>query len=222
MLTNPGRPQYQDIIDEAWGDQVADMVVRRYPDAAARDADLAGIAPATLAGQLIAIVPAAGAPYFEQHDGAAFVPTAGHCLATKKGPAAQTDATGAFNVCSITLANAKKNRIYLVDANGSGYNTNAGNNNLTLDLHATGNGVDLGVTPFGTLLGGPNEWLRASIGFWFVPTQDGTLFVEIRASATAAAYRVPANSCSLRIVDGGPAAFATILQERDHIETAPA
>jgi hypothetical protein len=70
-MPNPGRPQYQDIIDEAWGDQVADRVVRRYVDAVERDDDLAGFTPAELAGQLIAIVPALpAAPYLQEHDGA--------------------------------------------------------------------------------------------------------------------------------------------------------
>jgi hypothetical protein len=70
-MPNPGRPQYQDIIDEAWGDQVADRVVRRYVDDVERDADLAGFTPAELAGQLVAIVPAAPAsPYLQRHDGA--------------------------------------------------------------------------------------------------------------------------------------------------------
>jgi hypothetical protein len=55
MATNPARPQYQDIIDEAWGDQVADHVIRRYADKAERDADLAGIAPADLDGQVVAL-----------------------------------------------------------------------------------------------------------------------------------------------------------------------
>ena len=50
-MTNPARPEFQDIIDEAWGDQVADHVIRRYPDTATRDADL----PAPEVGQVVAI-----------------------------------------------------------------------------------------------------------------------------------------------------------------------
>jgi hypothetical protein len=75
MATNPDRPQYQDIIDEAWGQSVADHVIRRYRDAAERDADLAGISPADLAGQVVAIVDPAGVPFLEQHDGAAWIST---------------------------------------------------------------------------------------------------------------------------------------------------
>jgi hypothetical protein len=78
MATNPERPQYQDIIDEAWGDQVADHVIRRYRDAAERDADLAGFSPADLAGQVIAIAPGGALPYLQAHDGAGWanLPTA--------------------------------------------------------------------------------------------------------------------------------------------------
>jgi hypothetical protein len=74
VLSNPVRPQLNDIIDEAWGDQVADMVVRRYPDVASRDADLGAFTAATLAGQLVAIVPALpGVPYLQQHNGAGWI-----------------------------------------------------------------------------------------------------------------------------------------------------
>jgi hypothetical protein len=74
MLSNPVRPQFEDIIDEAWGDQVADMVVRRYVDTAARDADLAGFDPTTLAGQVVGIVPAVpGVPFLQIHNGSGWV-----------------------------------------------------------------------------------------------------------------------------------------------------
>jgi hypothetical protein len=70
VLSNPVRPEFQDIIDEAWGDQVSDMVVRRYVDTAARDSDLGAFTPATLDGQVVAIVPAPpGVPYLQQHNG---------------------------------------------------------------------------------------------------------------------------------------------------------
>jgi hypothetical protein len=72
MASNPDRPQFQDTIDEAWGQSVADHVVRRYPDAAARDADLA-LPPAELAGQVVAIGPAAGPVHLQCHDGATWV-----------------------------------------------------------------------------------------------------------------------------------------------------
>ena len=55
MATNPARPQFQDVIDEAWGDQVADHVIRRFATAGDRDTDLAGIAAADLAGQLVTV-----------------------------------------------------------------------------------------------------------------------------------------------------------------------
>jgi hypothetical protein len=68
MATNPARPAYQDVIDEAWGDQVADHVLRRYPDAAARDLDLSGIAAVDLQGQVVVLLPAGGIPHFEYYD----------------------------------------------------------------------------------------------------------------------------------------------------------
>jgi hypothetical protein len=71
MATNPARPAYQDVIDEAWGDQVADHVIRRYPDAAARDLDLSGVAAVDLQGQVVVLVPAGGIPHFEYYDQAA-------------------------------------------------------------------------------------------------------------------------------------------------------
>jgi hypothetical protein len=69
MATNPARPNYQDIIDEAWGDQVADHVIRRYRDTAERDADFVGVPPDELTGQMIAIIAGGQIPYLQQHDG---------------------------------------------------------------------------------------------------------------------------------------------------------
>jgi hypothetical protein len=75
-MPNPNRPQYQDTIEETWGQAVADTVVRRYTSSADRDADLAGFTPAQLTGQVVAIAPGAGAlPYLMQHNGAAWVLT---------------------------------------------------------------------------------------------------------------------------------------------------
>jgi hypothetical protein len=69
-MPNPNRPQYQDTIEETWGQAVADTVVRRYANSADRDADLAGLTPAELAGQVVAIAPGGGAAaYLQQHDG---------------------------------------------------------------------------------------------------------------------------------------------------------
>jgi len=50
-MANPARPVTLDIIDTAWGRAVADSVVRVYPNAATRDADLAGFSAAELLGQ---------------------------------------------------------------------------------------------------------------------------------------------------------------------------
>jgi hypothetical protein len=71
-MPNPNRPQYQDTIEETWGDAVADTVVRRYANTADRDADLAGFTPAELAGQTIVIIPPGGPPMLQSHDGAAW------------------------------------------------------------------------------------------------------------------------------------------------------
>jgi hypothetical protein len=79
-MPNPNRPQYQDTIEETWGDAVADTVVRRYANTADRDADLAGFTPAELGGQVVAIVPGAGVlPYCQQHDGAGWRSMVGPC-----------------------------------------------------------------------------------------------------------------------------------------------
>jgi len=50
-MPNPTRPVSGQVIDTAWGLAVADSVVRVYPNAATRDADLTGILPAELLGQ---------------------------------------------------------------------------------------------------------------------------------------------------------------------------
>jgi hypothetical protein len=68
-MPNPNRPQYQDTIEETWGQAVADTVVRRYANTADRDADLAGFTPAELAGQVVAIIPGGSGAYLERHDG---------------------------------------------------------------------------------------------------------------------------------------------------------
>jgi hypothetical protein len=55
MPTNPVRPASGQIIASDWGDSVADMVVRRYANAGARDADLAGKTSADLLGQIVVL-----------------------------------------------------------------------------------------------------------------------------------------------------------------------
>jgi hypothetical protein len=76
---NPDRPQYQDTIEETWGQAVADMVVRRYATTADRDADLGGFTPAELAGQVVAIL-LGGEVFLQRHDGAAWRGEAGRVL----------------------------------------------------------------------------------------------------------------------------------------------
>jgi hypothetical protein len=72
-MPNPNRPQYQDTIEETWGQAVADTVVRRYASTADRDADLAGFSPAELAGQVVVVLRGAGLPpQVHTHDGAAW------------------------------------------------------------------------------------------------------------------------------------------------------
>jgi hypothetical protein len=72
-MPNPNRPQYQDTVEETWGQAVADTVVRRYANTADRDADLAGFTPAELAGQLVTIAPGGGVlPWLASHDGNAW------------------------------------------------------------------------------------------------------------------------------------------------------
>ena len=51
-MPNPARPVTLTTIDTAWGNAVADSVVRVYPNAATRDADLAGFSAADLLGQV--------------------------------------------------------------------------------------------------------------------------------------------------------------------------
>jgi hypothetical protein len=69
-MPNPDRPQYQDTIEETWGQAVADTVVRRYTSSADRDADLGAFTPAELGGQLIVIATPGSLPFLQQHDGA--------------------------------------------------------------------------------------------------------------------------------------------------------
>jgi hypothetical protein len=52
MPANPVRPASGQIIASDWGDSVADMVVRRYANAGARDADLGSHTAADLLGQM--------------------------------------------------------------------------------------------------------------------------------------------------------------------------
>jgi hypothetical protein len=92
-MPNPNRPQYQDTIEETWGQAVADTVVRRYANTADRDADLAGFTPAELNGQLIVIAPGGGVtPILEQHDGASWVRQ--KLLACTSNDGGMTDANG--------------------------------------------------------------------------------------------------------------------------------
>ena len=54
-MTNPGRPVDNATIDTAWGLAVADTVVRRFPNVASRDADLADFTAADLLGQVVVL-----------------------------------------------------------------------------------------------------------------------------------------------------------------------
>jgi hypothetical protein len=74
-MPNPIRPSFGEVIDETWGDLVADHVVRRYVNAAERDADLAGLTAAELAGQVVVLVPgpAGTPPQIQLHDGTGWV-----------------------------------------------------------------------------------------------------------------------------------------------------
>jgi hypothetical protein len=73
MATNPNRPQYQDTIESAWGQSVADHVVRRYATAAERDADLAGLTAADLEGQVV-VIAGSDFPSIEIFHGGAWSP----------------------------------------------------------------------------------------------------------------------------------------------------
>jgi hypothetical protein len=84
-MPNPNRPQYQDTIEETWGQAVADTVVRRYTSSADRDADLAGFTPAELAGQVVAIVQGGGVAYIEEHDGVQWHPLASRLAVGPQG-----------------------------------------------------------------------------------------------------------------------------------------
>jgi hypothetical protein len=79
-MANPDRPDFGQVIDETWGQIVADTVVRRYATTADRDADLVGFTPAQLAGQTVAIIPTDGSPaWLELHDGTGWRPTPADC-----------------------------------------------------------------------------------------------------------------------------------------------
>ena len=52
-MSNPARPVSGNVIDTVWGLNVADAVVRTYPNAASRDADLTGFTSADLLGQVV-------------------------------------------------------------------------------------------------------------------------------------------------------------------------
>ncbi|HEX3453130.1 MAG TPA: hypothetical protein VHS03_00780 [Gaiellaceae bacterium] len=66
-MPNPNRPQYQDTIEETWGQAVADTVVRRYANTADRDADFAGRPGAELIGQVVAMTPPGGRAYLQEY-----------------------------------------------------------------------------------------------------------------------------------------------------------
>jgi hypothetical protein len=96
-MPNPDRPQYQDTIEETWGQAVADTVVRRYTSSADRDADLAAFTPAELMGQVVVIAPGAGAlAYLQQHDGAAWHTVAEPIIAGKVLQTASIGGTGTW------------------------------------------------------------------------------------------------------------------------------
>jgi hypothetical protein len=54
-MANPTRPASGGVIATTWGLAVADTVVRRYPNAATRDTDLAGHTSADLLGQAVVL-----------------------------------------------------------------------------------------------------------------------------------------------------------------------
>jgi hypothetical protein len=118
-MPNPNRPQYQDTIEETWGQAVADTVVRRYANTADRDADLGSIAPDQLNGQLIAIAPGGGAdPYLQQHNGAGW-----RSLGTniQAGTVTQnTDASG-FLVLNFPVPFSVVPAVTVSSHDGSGY-----------------------------------------------------------------------------------------------------
>jgi len=70
-MANPVRPAFEDVIQESWGDAVADTVVRRYATVAERDADLAGFTAAQLKGQVCTVATPLVLVYV--HDGARWV-----------------------------------------------------------------------------------------------------------------------------------------------------
>lgn len=73
-MANPARPNFKDVIDNQWGQLTADRVTRRYANAAERDADLAGFAPADLAGQVCILTAAVGTKMLWQvHNGTVWV-----------------------------------------------------------------------------------------------------------------------------------------------------
>ena len=92
-MTNPARPQYQDVIDEAWGGQVADHVIRRYADNAERDADLAGLTAAELSGQTIIV-----AAKYQRHDGTAWLHAPYHNLIQRGEGFVALDGSSAFAI----------------------------------------------------------------------------------------------------------------------------
>jgi hypothetical protein len=61
-MANPSRPQFKDVIDQTWGQLVADRIIRRYASVAERDADLAGVVD--LDGQMVVMTPGAGEPAY--------------------------------------------------------------------------------------------------------------------------------------------------------------
>jgi hypothetical protein len=72
-MANPSRPNFKDVIDNQWGTLVANQVVRRYANAAERDADLAGFAPADLAGQVCLLTAVGYKMLYQVHNGASWI-----------------------------------------------------------------------------------------------------------------------------------------------------
>jgi hypothetical protein len=178
-MPNPNRPQYQDTIEETWGQAVADTVVRRYTSSADRDADLAGFTPAELAGQIVAIVPGAPAlPHLQIHDGTAWADygTFGR-VASIVGPPADFDVgAGYTNILSVAFAVAAGRR-YKVDASCfAGQKSGSG----TLSAQVVG--------PFGTVVmmstaatAGANSYAVGAISaLEYVPGASGDVSVEIQ------------------------------------------
>ena len=213
-MANPTRPASGGVIATTWGLAVADTVVRRYPNAATRDTDLAGHTSADLLGQAVVLT-----------DTGSFLIYAGPVMGWRK-PWSSTWGEVAFGTSNIQPQGDGTRMPIINMANGtiSGRRItvhsvlNCMDNNGQTGAYFSVGGVNLEKGLVGRTAG--EEAAQHNQWFTSVTTTNPTGAYTLSWQGTAGAFLIAAAGVlhSLQVTDVGPAANPTAL-ERDGWET---